>query len=203
MSTSPFVRAAVPLLLLSLAGCDKSAASVSPTEPAVAASVEAPSASGAPAAVAPTELLPVGSDAPAIRTKAHDGQAVNLSELRGKPVVVYFYPKDDTPGCTVEAEGIRDEWPELAKTGAVVMGVSTDDADSHRAFASKYQLPFLLLPDPDAEIAKAFGVPLKNGRAKRVTFVIDKAGKIARVFPEVTPRDHAKELLDAVRALSG
>lgn len=201
MSTSPFVRAAVPLLLLGLAGCSKSAANSSPTEPAIAASGEAPAASAVPAA--PAELLAVGSDAPPIRTRAHDGQAVNLSELRGKPVVVYFYPKDDTPGCTVEAEGIRDEWPELSKTGAVVLGVSTDDADSHRAFASKYQLPFLLLPDPDAEIAKAFGVPLKNGRAKRVTFVIDKAGKIARVFPEVTPKDHAKELLDAVRALSG
>ncbi|MBX3128881.1 MAG: peroxiredoxin [Polyangiaceae bacterium] len=201
MSTSPFVRAAVPLLLLGLAGCSKSAANSSPTEPASTTSGEAPAASAVPAA--PAELLAVGSDAPPIRTKAHDGQAVNLSELRGKPVVVYFYPKDDTPGCTVEAEGIRDEWPELSKTGAIVMGVSTDDADSHRAFASKYQLPFLLLPDPDAELAKAFGVPLKNGRAKRVTFVIDKAGKIARVFPDVTPKDHAKELLDAVRALSG
>ena len=107
---------------------------------------------------------------------------------------LYFYPKDDTPGCTVQAEGLRDDWPALEKAKAVVLGVSTDDNESHRAFADKYNLPFLLLPDPDQRIARAFGVPLKNGRAKRVTFVIDKQGKIAKVFPKVDPATHADDV---------
>jgi thioredoxin-dependent peroxiredoxin len=155
----------------------------------------------APPAVAPAGLLAVGSREPEIEAVAHNGQKVKLGDYLGKPVVVYFYPKDDTPGCTVEAQGLRDQWSALQKTGAVVIGVSTDDADSHRAFAQKYELPFLLVPDPDQKILKAFGVPSTLGHAKRVTFLIDKAGKIAKVFPDVNPKGHAEEVLKAIEAL--
>jgi peroxiredoxin Q/BCP len=149
-----------------------------------------------------TELLAVGAEAPSLRADAHNGEVVDLAALRGKPVVVYFYPKDDTPGCTVEAQEIRDVWSELKSTGAVVIGVSSDDAASHQAFAEKHALPFLLVPDSDHAIAHKFGVPLTNGKAKRVSFLIGKDGKIAKVFPDVKPQGHGRELLDAVRAAS-
>jgi peroxiredoxin Q/BCP len=150
----------------------------------------------------PDKLLAVGDDAPDLQAVAQTGQAVNLKELRGKPVVVYFYPRDDTPGCTVEAQGLRDEWSALQATGAVVIGVSTDANESHKAFAEKHQLPFLLLPDPDGKIAAQFGVPVTLGFAKRVTFVIDAQGKIAKVFPSVQPKGHAQEVLAALKSLS-
>jgi peroxiredoxin Q/BCP len=159
------------------------------------------SSTGASASAPADGLLAVGAAAPDIEATAQDGENVKLADLEGKPVVVYFYPKDDTPGCTAEAQGIRDQWESLKQTGAVVIGVSTDDADSHKAFAQKHSLPFLLLPDPKGDIAKAFGVPLTLGHAKRVTFVIDKQGKIAKVFPSVAPKGHAEELLAALRAL--
>ncbi len=195
-------HAALAVALVLPLGCDKK-------EPAAAAasasSAPAPAAatSASPPAEAEKELLGIGDDAPAIDAVAHNGQKVTLAQFKGKPVVVYFYPKDDTPGCTVEAKGIRDEWPELRKAGAVVLGVSSDDNVSHRAFASKYDLPFLLVPDTDHKIAGAFGVPVNNGHAKRVTFLIDKGGKIAKVFPDVTPDGHAKELVAAIGGLQG
>jgi thioredoxin-dependent peroxiredoxin len=192
---------AISIVLLTLAvggGCKKSQqmpeenlASAAPAAPASVAPVSAP----APA------LLAVGAPVPAIESLAHNGQKVNLAELKGRPVVVYFYPKDDTPGCTIEAEEIRDDWADLSKANAVVLGVSTQDNASHRAFASKYGLPFMLLPDSDEAIAKAFGVPVKNGYTKRVTFVIDKQGKIAKVFPNVNPKGHSDEILEALRSL--
>lgn len=160
-----------------------------------------------PAATAPAapeaSLLSVGSDAPNIEAVAHSGEQVKLADYRGKVVIIYFYPKDDTPGCTVEAQGIRDDWSRYKSAEAVVLGVSTDDNESHQAFAKKYDLPFLLLPDPKQEIAAAFKVPVKNGYAKRVTFVIDKQGKIAKVFPEVVPSAHSKELLAVIDGLKG
>jgi peroxiredoxin Q/BCP len=152
-------------------------------------------------ASAPAEVLSVGSTAPPIETTAHDGTHVSLAALRGKPVVLYFYPKDDTPGCTKEACEFRDAWQKIQETGAVVLGVSTDDNASHVAFAQKYQLPFMLLPDTDEKIAKAYGVPIKMGHAKRVTFVIDRQGKIAKVFPDVNPVGHAGEIIAALTAL--
>ncbi|MCA9645660.1 MAG: peroxiredoxin [Polyangiaceae bacterium] len=163
--------------------------------------------SGAPAATAPSAetvdgtLLEVGAAAPAIDATAHDGEKVSLEKLKGKPVIVYFYPKDDTPGCTIEAQQIRDSYEDLSKTGAVVLGVSSDSNTSHSEFAKKYSLPFKLLPDSDHAIAKAFGVSLRGGKAARVTFLIDKQGKIAKVFPKVNPDGHAKELLEALKAL--
>jgi len=148
-----------------------------------------------------TGLAVEGSPAPRIESTAHDGTHVSMDALKGKPVVVYFYPKDDTPGCTKEAGEIRDLYEKIQQTGAVVLGVSTDDNASHTAFANKYNLPFSLLPDKDAAIAKAFGVPLRMGTAKRVTFVIDRGGKIAKVFPEVNPTGHGAEILAVLSTL--
>lgn len=165
---------------------------------------EGPAAHSAGSILQPsTTLLATGSPMPDVAGEAQDGQRVSLRQLVGKPVVVYFYPKDDTPGCTVEAQEIRDLWSELQSTGAVVVGVSTDDAASHRAFAEKHALPFLLLADIDHSIAKAFGVPLKNGRAGRVSFVVGTDGRVARVFPQVNPSGHGRELLTAVQAVRG
>jgi peroxiredoxin Q/BCP len=159
---------------------------------------QAPVPSPAASASAPASPLPEGSPAPAVSFPIHTGTQVSLAALRGKPVVVYFYPKDDTPGCTVEAQEIRDVFDQLKATGAVVIGVSTDPTDSHRAFAEKHALPFLLASDESGELARAFGVPLKNGRASRVSFVIGADGRIKRTFPQVTPKGHAAELLAAV-----
>jgi peroxiredoxin Q/BCP len=151
-------------------------------------------------AASPQGLVAEGSPAPPIDATAHTGEHVTLAALRGKPVVLYFYPKDDTSGCTKEACEIRDAWTRFQEMGAVVLGVSTDDNASHTAFAEKYKLPFLLLPDPGGAIAKAYGVPLRIGLAKRVTFVIDRQGKIAKVFPDVNPTGHANEILSALSA---
>lgn len=176
-------------VLLALGACNKKEPAPSGTSSASAAATEQRSG-----------LLSVGDKAPDIQATAHNGTAVKLRELAGKPVVVYFYPKDDTPGCTVEAQGLRDEWSGLETTGAVVIGVSTDDNASHKAFAEKHSLPFLLLPDPKGEIAQAFGVPVTLGYAKRVTFVIGKNGNITKVFSDVSPKGHAKEVLAAIQA---
>jgi peroxiredoxin Q/BCP len=149
-----------------------------------------------PSETVPT-LLAAGSPAPALSVSAHDGTKLELAKL-GKPAVVYFYPKDDTPGCTIEAKEIRDLWKEIQSTGAIVIGVSTDGQASHQAFAEKYELPFLLVPDEDHSVAKAFGVTLKNGKAARVSFVLDASGRVTKVFPKVTPTGHGAELLAAL-----
>jgi peroxiredoxin Q/BCP len=151
----------------------------------------------APAREASPSLLAVGARVPALALTAHTGQVLEVAKL-GKPAVVYFYPKDDTPGCTLEAQEIRDLWSEIQGTGAVVVGVSTDGQASHQAFAEKYELPFLLVPDEDHAIAKAFGVTVKNGKAARVSFVLDASGRVTRVFPKVTPKGHGAELLAAL-----
>jgi peroxiredoxin Q/BCP len=144
------------------------------------------------------ELLSPGSPAPDFAVTAHDGQRVALAELRGRYVALYFYPKDDTPGCTKEACGFRDAAKPLEEAGVVVLGVSEQDAASHVAFAEKYHLPFPLLPDERGEIAAAYHVPVTVGFAKRVTYLIGKDGRIERVWPSVTPTGHAQEILAAV-----
>jgi thioredoxin-dependent peroxiredoxin len=146
-------------------------------------------------------LVTEGTMAPAIETTAHNGQRVSLVAMRGKPVVLYFYPKDDTPGCTKEACSIRDAWHRFETAGAMVLGVSTDDSTSHAAFAEKYHLPFLLLPDIDRKITTAYGVPVRLGMAKRTTFVIDRQGRVAKVFPDVNPNAHADEILAVLDGL--
>ncbi len=146
-------------------------------------------------------LLAVGSDIPDLSAPAQDGKVVHLRELKGKPVIVYFYPKDDTPGCTIEAKGIRDQYKEL-NSRAIVLGVSADSLGSHKAFADKYDLPFQLLDDSSHALSTAFGVPVSSGHTQRVTFVIDAAGKVRKVFPKVNPDGHAAELLEALKGLS-
>jgi len=167
--------------------------------------VPAAAVSSAPAVAASSEagggtLLAVGAEVPDVAAPAHDGKVVRLRALKGKPLVVYFYPKDDTPGCTIEAKGIRDQYAELNRL-AVVLGVSEDSLDSHKAFATKYDLPFLLLDDTSHALSSAFGVPLSSGHAKRVTFVIDASGRVSKVFPSVNPDGHAAELIAALKAL--
>ncbi len=165
-----------------------------PTAPSAAPAVSA--ASAEPAAT----LLAVGTEVPDVSAVAQDGKTVHLRALKGKPVIVYFYPKDDTTGCTIEAKGIRDQYKDL-DSRATVLGVSTDTQDSHKAFADKYSLPFKLLDDSSHTLVTAFGVPVSSGHAKRVTFVIDKDGKVSKVFPNVNPSGHAQELLEALKAL--
>jgi peroxiredoxin Q/BCP len=143
-------------------------------------------------------LLQAGAAAPDFAVTTHDGRRVVLSELRGRYVALYFYPKDDTLGCTKEACGFRDAAEPLEKAGVVVLGVSEQDAASHAAFADKYHLPFPLLPDDSHALAAAYRVPLTLGMAKRVTYLIDKDGRIERVWPSVTPTGHAQEILAAV-----
>ena len=164
----------------------------------VASQPETPAATVAATDPDPKGLLEVGDRAPDVTLATHTGQAIELSKLRGSPVVIYFYPKDMTPGCTLQAQELRDNWKAIKATGAHVFGVSTDDNVSHRAFASAEQLPFLLVSDTEQKLAGAFGVPVKNGKAKRVTFVIGKDGVITNVFDGVTPKGSAGEVLEAL-----
>ncbi len=154
----------------------------------------------APGAAAAEQLLPIGAPLPNISATAQTGERVELASLKGKKVVVYFYPKDDTPGCTIEAQELRDLWQDIRREDAIVIGVSSDDDASHREFAQKHALPFLLLPDPKHEIAAAFHVPLKNERTQRTTFIFGADGRVARVFPNVQPKGHGQEVLAALRA---
>jgi peroxiredoxin Q/BCP len=171
---------------------------------AVAAPPSAPppaAAPAAPAAPAPEPaLLAVGSAAPDFTATAHTGEKIELGKLKGKLVALFFYPKDDTPGCTKEACDFRDSWTKLQKAGVAVFGVSTQDNTSHKAFAEKFKLPFPLLPDTTGDIAKKFGVPVVDGKARRISYLIGKDGKVKYVWPKVTPVGHAAEVLAQVEA---
>ncbi|MEM0138441.1 MAG: peroxiredoxin [Thermoplasmatales archaeon] len=123
-----------------------------------------------------------------------------LLDYRGKMVVVYFYPKDFTPGCTTEACEFRDSYAEFKRKGIEVFGISVDSEDSHKKFAERYKLPFPLVPDKSKEIANRYGV-LGDSSAKRVTFIIGKDGKILFKFPKVSPKGHANEILDKISEL--
>jgi peroxiredoxin Q/BCP len=155
-------------------------------------------------------LPAVGAPAPDFTLPASgaDGATVTLSALRGRPVVVYFYPRDDTPTCTAEACGFRDRWADVEAAGAVVLGISTDPPRSHDRFRRKFALPFPLLSDEDHRVADAWGVWGEKtlfGRRymgiRRTTFVVDRRGRVARVFEAVRSAGHADEVLEAVRAL--
>lgn len=150
-------------------------------------------------------MVEEGSEAPDFDLASETGERVRLSDLRGHPVVLYFYPKDDTPGCTAEACGFRDVYSQFEERGAVVLGVSPDDAASHVRFKEKYGLPFTLLVDPDKEAAKAYGVWRERklyGKTalgiKRSTFVIDRDGRVARAMYGVKPDGHPQRVLDAL-----
>ena len=155
-----------------------------------------------------TDMPTEGKRAPAFTLKSSSGDSVNLSKLKGQAVVVYFYPKDDTPGCTVEAKEFRDAAAKFKKAGAVVFGVSPDDVESHCKFIDKYDLNFQLLADKDHKIAEKYGIWVEKNMygkkywgVQRATFLIDTDGKIAKVWPKVKPQGHAAEVLAAVKAL--
>lgn len=150
-------------------------------------------------------MLTEGTIAPDFRLQADDGREISLSDYRGKKVVLYFYPKDNTPGCTTEACSFRDGHSELVAAGAIVLGVSPDSIKSHVNFKTKFDLPFALLSDPDHEVAEmygAWGEKKRYGRTYmgiiRSTFIIDEQGVIAKVFPKVTPKDHSQQVLEAL-----
>jgi thioredoxin-dependent peroxiredoxin len=146
-----------------------------------------------------------GRPAPDFTLPSDSGEAVTLSSFRGAPVVLYFYPKDDTPGCTAQACGIRDVWVELQRKGAVVLGVSPDDPRAHAKFREKYGLPFTLLSDEAHEVAEKYGTWVEKrmyGKTymgiERSTFVVDADGIVAKVMRKVKPAEHADDVLAAL-----
>jgi peroxiredoxin Q/BCP len=150
-------------------------------------------------------MVEEGTEAPDFELTSDSGETVRLSDLRGKPVVLYFYPKDDTPGCTAQACGIRDAWGDFEQRGAVVLGVSPDAESSHVKFKEKYGLPFTLLADTDHHVADDYGVWKEKTYAgktywgnERSTFVIDADGRVAKVMRSVKPDTHAEQVLDAL-----
>lgn len=150
-------------------------------------------------------MVEEGKPAPPFTLPTDGGETVSLEDLRGKPVVLYFYPKDDTPGCTAQACGIRDAWTEFQAAGAVVLGVSPDGEASHAKFREKYDLPFPLLADTDHAVADAYGVWGEKSMygktymgVDRSTFVIDADGNVAKVFRKVKPDEHADQVLGAL-----
>jgi peroxiredoxin Q/BCP len=150
-------------------------------------------------------LVEEGAAAPDFTLTSDSGGTVTLSSFRGKPVVLYFYPKDDTPGCTTQACGIRDVYADLRERGAVVLGVSPDDEASHVKFKEKYSLPFALLADPNHKVAEDYGVwkerntyGKKSMGIERSTFVIDADGNVAKAMRRVNPETHAADVLAAL-----
>ncbi len=147
------------------------------------------------------------TQAPDFTLTSDSGERVTLSDLRGSPVVLYFYPRDDTPGCTTQACGIRDAWGEFEKRGAVVLGVSPDSETTHVKFKEKYGLPFTLLADEDHVVSEAYGVWVEKNMAgkrymgiERSTFVIDAVGNVATVMRRVKPDTHTEQVLEALPA---
>jgi peroxiredoxin Q/BCP len=152
-------------------------------------------------------VIEEGKPAPDFELLSDSGDTVRLSDFRGKPVVLYFYPKDDTPGCTTEACEFRDAYDTYRKRGIEILGVSPDDVSSHEQFKSKYELPFTLLADPDHATAEAYGVWGERNFAgktymgiNRSTFVIDEKGNVARAMLGIKPAGHAAAVLDEVPA---
>jgi len=152
-------------------------------------------------------MVEEGKPAPDFELKSDSGETIRLSDFRGKPVVVYFYPKDDTPGCTAQACGIRDNFDAFGKRGAVVLGISPDDESSHVKFKEKYGLPFTLLADPDHEISERYGVWGERklyGKTymgvERSTFLVDSEGNVSHVMRRVKPDTHVDQVLAALPA---
>ena len=154
-------------------------------------------------------MLEVGKKAPAFNLPDQDGKKHRLSDYAGKWVLVYFYPKDNTSGCTKEACAIRDDWPEFKKVGAVVLGVSKDSVKSHRNFADKHSLPFTLLSDESTKMIEKYGAWRKKKMAGReymgivrMSYLVDPKGKIAKVYPKVKSPEHAAEVLADLKELT-
>lgn len=154
-------------------------------------------------------MLEVGDKAPEFALPDQDGKVVRLTDYAGQWVVVYFYPKDDTPGCTVEACGFRDSLNELRAAHCAVVGVSQDSVGSHKKFHTKYGFNFPILSDEGREVIERYGAWQQKSRfgkkyfgIQRMTYLIDPSGTIAQIFPQVTPKGHEKEVLRAIRSLS-
>jgi len=150
-------------------------------------------------------VIEEGKPAPSFTLRSDSGEHVSLASLRGQPVVLYFYPRDNTPGCTRQACGIRDAWDEFERRGAVVLGVSPDGPTKHTKFRDKYALPFRLLADEDHAVADAYGVWVERSMLgkkymgiERSTFVIDADGNMAKVLRRVKPDTHAEDVLAAL-----
>ncbi len=174
-SSSLFVLASI------LLGCSRGSA-----PPAPGTTTSAAAAAGE---------LAVGKPPPDFTATAHDGTAIKLSALKGKPVVLYFYPRDETPGCTKEACAFRDAWRDLEKKGVVLVGLSTDSLDSHRAFAAHHKLPFHLVSDEGGAIANSFGVPNRLGFLGRQTFVVGADGNVKAIHRDVDVTTHAAQIV--------
>ena len=154
-------------------------------------------------------MVKEGNKAPAITLNGQDGTKVSLNDFKGKNIVLYFYPKDNTSGCTKEACNFRDDFPRFGKLNAVILGVSPDSVESHKKFAGKYDLPFKLLSDEKKEVIEKYGVWKEKsmyGRkymgVERSTFIINKNGKVNKIFRKVKVADHNKEVTEALKELS-
>ena len=152
-------------------------------------------------------MLEVGEKAPSFKLKNQDGKTISLIDLKGKKVVLYFYPKDDTPGCTKEASSFRDEFPKFGSLNAVILGVSPDSAESHKKFIAKYKLPFDLLSDEDKQVVEKYEVwKEKNNYGKismgveRTTYIIDENGLITKIFNHVKVEGHSTAIQEALES---
>jgi peroxiredoxin Q/BCP len=150
-----------------------------------------------------------GKQAPDFSVFSSEGGNISLKDLKGRNVVLYFYPKDDTPGCTVEACGLRDSFEDIEKLNAVILGVSPDSVTSHGKFIKKFKLPFTLLADEDKKMCEDYGVWVEKSMfakkymgVARTTFIIDKDGKIAKVFEKVKPEGHNQEIIEALQKIN-
>lgn len=146
-----------------------------------------------------SDMLEIGEKAPNFKLKNSNGEKMSLKDFKGTPTVVYFYPKDDTPGCTTEACSFRDNYSSYKENNIDVIGISYDSPESHKAFKEKYNLPFTLLSDSKKKVAKKYGADRQpnNNVAKRITYLLDADGKVVKVYPNVTPDGHATEILAA------
>jgi len=194
MLRSYALRSVALLAVVLSSACEKEAQGPAPsTASAVTPSTNASAAASATAQA--TGELVVGAPAPLFDVKGHTGAPLRLASLKGRPVVLYFYPKDETPGCTTEACAFRDGFAELTKRGVVLIGVSADTDESHRNFATSHKLPFQLVSDAKGDLSKAYGVPFNNGFISRHTIVIGPDGNIKKLYRTVKVADHAAEIL--------
>jgi peroxiredoxin Q/BCP len=181
-------------LLAALSGCPSKSSAPAPTASATPSAAAAPSASNAT-----NDNVQVGKPPPDFTALTYDDETVTLSKLKGRPVVIYFYPKDETPGCTKEACSFRDAWKDLAATNAVLIGISADSAASHKKFVEHWKLPFILISDEDTGLAQKFGVPMEiEGNdlyESRQTFVIGADGNVKKIYREVDVTQHAAQVL--------
>lgn len=154
-------------------------------------------------------MVKEGNKAPAITLKDQKGEKVTLNDFKGKNIVLYFYPKDNTSGCTKEACNFRDDFPHFGKLSAVILGVSPDSVESHKKFSGKYDLPFKLLSDENKKVIEKYGVWKEKSMygkkymgVERSTFIIDKNGKVSKIFRKVKVADHNKEVTEALKELN-